>query len=65
MEKVDLGEEGGKIRTILSGLQEFVTIDEMLDGQCVVFANLKARKLAGIVSEGMVMCAENGDHSEV
>ena len=65
MEKVDLGEEGGKIRTILSGLQEFVTIDEMLDGQCVVFANLKERKLAGIGSEGMVMCAENDDHSEV
>ena len=37
----------------------------MLDGQCVVFANLKERKLAGIGSEGMVMCAENDDHSEV
>ena len=65
IEKIDLGEDGGRIRTIVSGLQPFVTMEEMLEGQCVVFANLKAKKLAGIPSEGMVMCAGNAEHTEV
>ena len=37
----------------------------MLDGQCVVFANLKPKKLAGIPSEGMVMCAQDDGRSKV
>lgn len=49
----------------MSGLQPFVTIEEMLEGECVVFANLKAKKLAGIPSEGMVLCADNADHTQV
>mmetsp|Transcript_24785 Transcript_24785/g.38577 ORF Transcript_24785/g.38577 Transcript_24785/m.38577 type:complete len:121 (-) Transcript_24785:18-380(-) len=31
----------------------------------VVFANLKPRKLAHIMSQGMVMCASNADHSQI
>ena len=65
VEKIDLGEEGGKIRTILSGLQEHISIEEMLDGQCMVFANLKERKLAGIGSEGMVMCGQTKEKGTV
>ena len=65
VEKIDLGEDGGKQRTILSGLQKFITVEEMTEGQCVVFANLKAKKMAGLFSEGMVMCASNADHTEV
>lgn len=63
IEKIDLGE--GKLRTIGSGLQEFVPIEQMTEGLCVVFANLKPRKLADIMSEGMVMCAGNSDHTQV
>ena len=63
VEKIDLGE--GRLRTIGSGLQEFVPIDQMTQGLCIVFANLKPRKLADVMSEGMVMCASNADHTAV
>jgi methionine--tRNA ligase beta chain len=64
IEKVDLGE--GSLREIGSGLRQFVTLDEMKkDGFVVVFANLKPRKLAHIMSQGMVLCASNGDHTEI
>lgn len=65
IEKIDLGEPEGKIRTIGSGLQQYVTMEDMLDGLCVVFANLKKKKLGGVESEGMVMCAQNADHTVV
>ena len=32
---------------------------------CVVFANLKPRKLAHIMSQGMVMCASNAEHTAI
>jgi aminoacyl tRNA synthase complex-interacting multifunctional protein 1 len=37
----------------------------MTEGLCVVFVNLKPRKLADIMSEGMVMCASNADHTKI
>lgn len=37
----------------------------MTEGLCVVFANLKPRKLADIMSQGMVLCAGNADHTQV
>lgn len=40
-------------------------MDEMLDGLCVVFANLKKKKLGGVESEGMVLCAQNDEHTTV
>ena len=64
-EKIDLGE--GELRSIGSGVRAFITIDEMKnpDKFCVVFANLKPRKLAHIMSQGMVMCASNADHTDI
>ena len=62
-EVIDLGE--GEPRLIGSGLNHLIPIDEMLSGLVVVFANLKPRKLGSIMSNGMVMCASNGDHSVV
>ena len=39
-------------------------MEEMMDGRFVlVFANLKAKKLAGVPSHGMVLCASNADHT--
>ena len=64
IEKIDLGEPEGP-RTILSGLNGKIPIDEMLSGLVIVFANLKPRPLAGTLSNGMVMCASNEDHSVV
>lgn len=63
IEKIDLGE--GRLRTIGSGLQEFVTLEQMTEGLCIVYANLKPRKLADIMSEGMVMCAGNEEHTVI
>jgi len=36
----------------------------MTEGLVMVFVNLKPRKLADIMSEGMVMCASNADHTK-
>ncbi len=55
---------GDEKRTILSGLRHFVPIGNMT-GKCVVFYNLKPRPLAGHVSNGMVMCSSNNDHTEI
>lgn len=65
IEKIDLGEGDGKIRTIVSGLQPHVTLEEMLADKIIVFANMKPRKLAGIMSEGMVLCAGNADRTTI
>jgi tRNA-binding EMAP/Myf-like protein len=55
VEKIDVGE--GSLRTIGSGLQKHISMEEMLEGKCMVFANLKEKKLGGVPSHGMVMCA--------
>ena len=54
----------GEVREIASGLQKFVPIEQM-KGKVIVMANLKPRPLAGFVSNGMVVCASNMDHSKV
>ncbi|KAK2588844.1 hypothetical protein KPH14_001714 [Odynerus spinipes] len=56
VEKIDLGEGNGP-RTIVSGLVNFVPIEEMQDRMVLVLANLKAANLRGIQSHGMVLCA--------
>lgn len=56
IEKIDLGEEGGP-RTIVSGLVNYVPIEEMQDRMVVILANLKAANLRGVSSHGMVLCA--------
>ena len=62
-EKIDLGES--EPRQIASGLQEFVPLEKMQNAMVVVLANLKAKKLAGFPSHGMVLCAETQDKSSV
>lgn len=57
--KIDDGLGG---RTIVSGIAEYYPEPEKLIGQQVCFiANLEPRKLKGIVSEGMLLSAENAD----
>lgn len=36
-----------------------------MKGHCVVYYNLKPRKIAGIESNGMVLCCSNKEHSEI
>ena len=54
---------GNEIRQIVSGIKSHYTPEDMVGKKVVVLVNLKPAKLAGIMSEGMILCAEddNGD----
>lgn len=64
VEKVDIGESEGP-RTIVSGLVNFIPLDEMIGRSVVVLCNLKPRTMRGVTSYGMLLCASNEDHSKV
>ncbi|XP_071442443.1 tyrosine--tRNA ligase, cytoplasmic [Hetaerina americana] len=55
VEKIDVGES--EPRTIVSGLVNFVPIEEMKDRDVIVLCNLKPAKMRGVESNGMVLCA--------
>jgi methionyl-tRNA synthetase len=55
---VDLGTE---VRTIVSGIALHFSPEQIVGKQVVVVANLAARKMRGIESQGMILMAENGD----
>ncbi|KAJ8978057.1 hypothetical protein NQ317_015864 [Molorchus minor] len=55
VEKIDLGE--GNLRTVVSGLVNFVPIEELQNRMVVVLCNLKPAKMRGVESQGMVLCA--------
>lgn len=57
-EEIDLGEETGP-RQIASGLKEYYNVDDLIGRKVLVLANLKARKLVGFASHGMVLCASS------
>jgi len=59
VEQVDCGE--GKPRTILSGLNGIIKLEDMQNKFVLVVGNLKPRKLQGIESEGMVLAASITD----
>ncbi len=55
---VRLGEEQ---RTVVSGISQYYTPEEMVGKKIVMVTNLKPAKLCGILSEGMILCAENAE----
>jgi len=59
-EKIDVGEEAGP-REIASGLREHYTIEDMQDKLVLVVCNLKASKILGFASNGMVLAAKGED----
>ncbi|KAH8408373.1 hypothetical protein KR215_004526 [Drosophila sulfurigaster] len=61
--KIDLAE--AQPRTIISGLVKFVTVEELDQRLVAVLCNLKPSKMRGILSEGMVLCTSNADHTVV
>ncbi|TPX44230.1 hypothetical protein SeLEV6574_g04616 [Synchytrium endobioticum] len=63
VEQIDLGEE--KPRTIVSGLAKFIPLEDLQNRLVVVATNLKASKLRGVLSEGMVLAASNSDKTIV
>uniref|UniRef100_A0A7R9WGY5 glutamate--tRNA ligase n=1 Tax=Pseudictyota dubia TaxID=2749911 RepID=A0A7R9WGY5_9STRA len=62
-EEVDVGED--EPRQIASGLRPYMNAEDMEGRMVLVLSNLKARKMVGFPSHGMVLCASNEDHTEV
>ena len=52
---------GSQKKQIVSGIKQHYTPDEMVGKKVMVLVNLKPATLAGIVSEGMLLCAEDAD----
>ena len=50
---------GSKVHTIVSGIRSTYTPEEMVGKKVMVLVNLEPRKIRGIVSEGMLLCAED------
>ena len=54
---------GGEVRQIVSGIKGYYSAEEMVGKKVMVITNLKPAKLAGLMSEGMLLCAEGPDGS--
>ena len=54
---------GSEVRQIVSGIRKYYTPEEMVGKKVMVITNLKPAKLAGLMSEGMILCAEAPDGS--
>ena len=52
---------GNTVRQIVSGIKQHYTAEEMVGKKVMVLVNLKPATLAGVVSEGMLLCAEDPD----
>ena len=52
---------GSKVRQIISGIKHSYSPEEMVGKRVMVVTNLKPAKLAGLLSEGMILCAEDAD----
>ena len=53
--EVDLNE--GSSRQIMTGLKQIISIDEIISSKVIIYSNLKPRKIAGEISNGMLLCA--------
>ncbi len=52
---------GSRVKQIVSGIKAFYSPEEMVGRKVMVLVNLKPAKLAGVLSEGMILCAEDAD----
>ncbi len=52
---------GSQVKQIVSGIKQHYTAEEMVGKKVMVLVNLKPATLAGVVSEGMLLCAEDAD----
>ena len=50
---------GSQVKQIVSGIRKYYSPEEMVGKKVMVLVNLKPAKLAGVLSEGMLLCAEN------
>lgn len=63
VEEIDVGD--AKLRQVVSGLAMFVNPHELMNRRVVLITNVKHGKLRDVLSEGLVLCASNNDHSIV
>ena len=52
---------GSQVKTVVSGIKKHYKPEDLIGKQVVMVYNLKPVKLKGILSEGMILCAEDGD----
>ena len=52
---------GKEVKQIVSGIRAHYTAEEMVGKKVMVLVNLKPAKLAGVLSEGMLLCAEDAE----
>jgi len=52
---------GSEVKQIVSGIKQHYSAEEMVGKKVLVLTNLKPAKLAGVLSEGMLLCAEDAD----
>ncbi|KAF7830862.1 aminoacyl tRNA synthase complex-interacting multifunctional protein 1 [Senna tora] len=63
VEEIDVGD--AKLRQVVSGLAKYCSPDELANRRVVLITNVKPGKLRDIMSEGLVLCASNEDHTIV
>ncbi len=52
---------GSQVKQIVSGIRKHYSPEEMVGKKVMVLVNLKPAKLAGVLSEGMLLCAEDAE----
>ncbi len=52
---------GSQVKQIVSGISKYYSPEEMVGKKVMVLVNLKPAKLAGVLSEGMLLCAEDAE----
>ena len=52
---------GSEVKQIVSGIKQHYSAEEMVGKKVMVLTNLKSATLAGVLSEGMLLCAEDAD----
>lgn len=55
------GKDRNQTRQVVSGIKAHYSPEEMVGKKVMVVTNLKPAKLAGVVSEGMILCAEDAE----
>ncbi len=50
---------GSQVKQIVSGIRKYYAPEDMVGKKVMVLVNLKPAKLAGVLSEGMLLCAED------
>ena len=52
---------GSSVKQILSGIKQHYSAEEMVGKKVMVLVNLQPREIAGMMSEGMLLCAEDAE----